>query len=255
MKTNNIILALILTVPFIPWNQSSLAVASNWLETFDSSDALDSWWTTYGTWIIEEGHLISAECEFVSEYEGCKTSLWYNQTQTTGTWTFDILTTGNETFGSLFYFMGFGVVSNPVDFHPTDGYAIYVSNTDRISLDYASGGFYQYSIDKYTLENPLNDWAHFVISRNQTGFMMVFLNNELILSGSHTTVTYSEVINIQSETGVMFDNIGYNEEILTETTTTTTTTTMAEPGPGFEYSVLIFCITVFFITRKWKRRH
>jgi hypothetical protein len=38
------------------------------------------------------------------------------------------------------------------------------------------------------------------------------------------------------------------------TTTTTMTTTTTKPGPGFEYSVLILGISVFFIAQKWKRR-
>ena len=85
--------------------------------------------------------MIPDSCEQFDS-EGCVTSIWHNQTQMTGIWSFDIFQNANASFGTLFYFMGTGEAFLNAHFHPANGYVIHVWGNGNIDLDYVANGYY-----------------------------------------------------------------------------------------------------------------
>jgi hypothetical protein len=211
-----------------------------WEDTFDNSDSLNDWDVGYGNWIVDNGALTVTDCEKIDPNHPpspCVTSIWHEQTSMTGTWGIDILHSGTEDFGTLFYFIGNGVHEWGVNYYPSEGYAIHVWGNSKIDLDYVKEGAYQNSPGEYSPPEQLTGWMHFEIIRNDSGNIRVYLNNTEIINADQNLVTSSENINIQTEVGVKLDNIRYSGNENIESSETTNSGELTTNSPAITSSV------------------
>ena len=226
---------------------------SDWIEEFTNPSDLNNWRVSLGNWTIHDGMLEAQKCEDVSGVIAC--SIWHNQTEITGVWSFDILHVGNETAGTIFYFIGNGV--NTDKNHPYEGYAIRLKPAGDIYLDYAALGSLQNSPGYYIESHPFIGWRHIEVTRNQTGYMKVFLNGTEIFHVIHDLVTSSENIFIYTRQGVLFDNISYSET-LPETASSMTSnsnnsTASSENVPSWLIEEFFFSFIILIATVKKSR--
>ena len=217
----------------------------NWVDSFDSNDSLNDWTIDVGNFSVikNEGVLVASDC--YSESGFCLSSLWRNSTATTGTWSFDLRLSESHTFFML-YFVGHLVFTT----HPASGYSVHVNKDKILNLWYRDSNT-NVKIDTYTADNEtLNNWMHFDVKRNSTGYMEVYLNYIKIMTGQNTLVTESENINFQMDDGAKIDNVSYSKPTTAITSASTSyqgTTAMTSSktkssvnSPSFDASETVF---------------
>jgi hypothetical protein len=232
-----------------------------WIDTFET-DSLTNWKITHGNWTVENGSLVVAEVVPIPPLNIPYGSIWRQQAQMTGTLSFDVLPTSNETFGFLFYFIGNGL-GGSVDNHPYAGYALHLWDDHKVDLDYVDFGGYQGTLKGYfPPERPYVGWIHFDVTRDHNGEMIIFVNSTEVLRATHNQVSFSENLSISAELGVKFDNIEFNSTIKTTplpnstsslvSSTETSSTPNRGSFPPFLTTILFLTITVIIIHRKRK---
>ena len=213
----------------------------DWLDTFESADSLKNWRNPYGNYTVDKnlGILVASHCYSINGF--CLSSLWRNSTSATGTWSFDLSIPDNHSFFIL-YFIGISATTD--GFHPNTGYALQIDKYKVIHLRYRQNGLNPI-ISSYTPSNETNDWMHFDIIRNSTGYMEIFLNHLSIITGQDNRFTISENINFQLDNGAKLDNVSYSQSIKDFSANSSGTS-----SPGFEMFVTIFTLSLVLIKRK-----
>ena len=150
----------------------------------------------------------SSACYFVSPL--CLNSIWKASDSYTGYWSFDLFLATNHTF-FIFYFIG---LSSSNGIHPEQGYTFHINDTRGFDLRYRYSNSVRGPLDSYyPPSSETNTWMHIDIARNNTGYMQVFLNEELILKGQDNTYQSSENINFQLEPNAKIDNVSYEQQL------------------------------------------
>ena len=210
MSKKKISLLLLIFISLLLINTNTVRADGVWEYSFDDGDSLDDWDITYGNWTVDDGSLLATDqCENATSYEACISAIWHEQTSMTGNWSFDVLLSGQEKFGMLFFFIGNGVQENVPDYNPIQAYVIHLWHDYRIDLDYVSFGSWQYYIDQYIPSSNLTGWIHFEITRDQDNEMVVYLNGSEIMRKTNSLISTSEYLHIQAEAGMRFDNFKF----------------------------------------------
>jgi hypothetical protein len=210
MKFNRIQFCILISIILLfTSNILSVRTTVDWQETFDTIDSLKDWEVTHGNFTVENGVLIGAVACY-NHPTTCLNHLWRNSTAVTGTWSFEIFHPESLSWGSILYYTGIGLDSGGS--HPETGYTLIMLRSE-IKINYRYSGTNRGTIDSYTLEDGINSWMHFVLTRDETGQIDVYLNSTKILEGTHTGITTSEKINFQIEPYTLLDNITYSSSI------------------------------------------
>ena len=218
----------------IPTNET--LDTDDWEDTFNSPDSLKNWNVPYGKYAVDQGVLVASNCYAISGF--CLSSLWRNNTSSTGTWSFDLRIPANHSF-FIYYFIG---ISATLDgFHPDTGYAFHIDKNKIFHLRYRQSGLNPI-ISSYTTFNETKDWMHFDITRDSKGKMEIFLNHLSIISGQDNRYTFSENINFQLDNGAKLDNVSYK------------TTTTISNSPGFDSTGIILSFMVVFVIIKLRKK-
>jgi len=108
------------------------------------------------------------------------------------------------------------------------------------------------TIDSY-MTPIVTGWHHIDVTRNTTGWFIVYLNGSPVLEGEDTDIDTCELFYLWFEKGQMIDNIVVDDEVIPPPTTTPTPTPTTPPpidpvliavGGGVAVAVIVIAIVV-----------
>lgn len=212
-----LIISIVLAISII---QTPVKADIVWQYTFESeipsdwrSEFPSDWRIGNGNFTVQDGYLTATECISPLNNGFCTVSLWLNSTVRTGRWSLDYFRSDPTNIFALF-FMGQGVAENSNDHWPETGNVLTLLGSNEPGVEF--GGSVEPGVfDVVKLSNfdfGIN-WIHIDITRNDTGEMNLYIDNELIVTTSKG-INSSEYINLQFGNNDRIDNFTLYDSIL-----------------------------------------
>jgi len=242
VKVAGIIIGLAFVFSLLPHSIATV----EWSDDFNDGDYV-GWTVTAGNWMVVSNGFYLASTYVSEAYNYDR--IWHPSTQVVGTWSFNVSVVNNE-----LAFVNILFMANGTDTYNPDPGEQYICDYAGYGVRLNYGDVYLFKQDGYHEDTTLlaagydvydrdkeignSGWVHVDVTRNSTGAIYVYVNAadynaEPDIIHVDTDYNYSErfVMNSYFYTGICFDEIVVDDEILFPRTTTPETTSETPTTP------------------------